>query len=54
MEFIKDVLSRDMKLKDVCTKYGVAMDDILERYHEERSKYTDDEIEEVMKDVYYL
>lgn len=54
MKFIKDLLSRDMKLKDVCTKYGVAMDDILERYHEERSKYTYDEIEEIMKDVYYL
>lgn len=54
MDFIKDVLSRDMKLKDVCTKYGVAMDDILERYQEERRKYTDDEIDEVMRDVYYL
>lgn len=53
-QFIKDVLNRDMKLKDVCTKYGVAMDDILERYQEERSKYTDEEIEEVMRDVYYL
>lgn len=54
MEFIKDVLSRDMKLKDVCTKYGVAMDDILERYHEERSKYTDEEINQIMCEVYYL
>lgn len=51
--FILDILSRDMKLKDVCTKYSVAMDDILERYQEERSKYTDDEIEEVMRNVYY-
>lgn len=53
MEFIKDLLRHDMKLKDVCTKYGVTTDDILERYHEERSKYTDDEIEEVMRNVYY-
>lgn len=53
MNFILDILSRDMKLKDVCTKYSVAMDDILERYQEERSKYTDDEIEEVMRNVYY-
>jgi hypothetical protein len=53
MNFIKDILSRDMSMKQVCKKYNVAMDDILERYHEERSKYTDDEIEEIMSEVYY-
>ena len=54
MEFIKDVLSRKMSLKQVCQKYNIAMDDILERYHEERAKYTDEEIAQVMNDVYYL
>lgn len=53
MNFIKDILSRDMSMKQVCKKYNVAMDDILERYHEERSKYTDEEIEEIMSEVYY-
>lgn len=53
MEFIKDILSRDMTLKQVCQKYNVAMDDVLGRYHEERAKYTDEEINEVMYEVYY-
>lgn len=54
MEFIKDCLSRKMSLKAVATKYGIEVDDILERYHEERAKYTDEEIAQVMNDVYYL
>lgn len=54
MEFIKDILSRSMTLKQACRKYNIAMDDILDKYHEERAKFTDEEIEEVMKDVYYL
>lgn len=53
MEFIKDVLGRKMSLRDVATKYGIAVDDILERYHQERSKYSDEEIEQVMQEVYY-
>lgn len=53
MEFIKDILSRKMSLKQVCQKYGIGMDDILERYHQERAKFTDEEIEEVMQHAYY-
>lgn len=53
MEFIKDCLSRKMGLKAVATKYGIEVDDILERYHEERVKYTDKEIEVIMNEVYY-
>lgn len=51
--FVKDVLSREMSLKQVCKKYNVAMDDVLERYHMERAKYTEDEIQQIMNEVYY-
>lgn len=51
--FVKDVLSREMSLKQVCQKYNVAMDDVLERYHIERAKYTEDEIQQIMNEVYY-
>jgi len=53
MEFIKDVLSRKMSLKQVCKKYDITIDDILERYHQERAKLTDEQIEVIMNEVYY-
>lgn len=53
MGFIRDILSREMSLKQVCQKYGIGMDDILERYHQERAKFTDEQIEVIMNDVYY-
>lgn len=53
MEFVKDVLSRKMSLKQVCTKYDITIDDILERYHQERAKLTDEQIEVIMDEVYY-
>lgn len=51
--FVKYVLSRETSLKQVCKKYNVAMDDVLERYHMERAKYTEDEIQQIMNEVYY-
>ena len=53
MEFIKDCLSRKMSLRDVATKYGITLDDVLDRYCRERSKFTDAEIEAIMYEVYY-
>lgn len=53
IEFIKDVLSRKMSFKQVCKKYDITIDDILERYHQERSKFTDEQIEVIMNEVYY-
>lgn len=53
MEFIKDVLSRKMSLKQVCKKYDITIDDILERYHQERAKLTYEQIEVIMNEVYY-
>lgn len=54
MEFIRDCLSRKMTLRDVATKYGITLDEVMEKYHQERAKYTDEEIVQVMNDVYYL
>lgn len=53
-QFIIDCLDRKMNLRDVATKYGITLDEVMDKYHEERSKYTDAEIDEVMKRVYYL
>nr|DAU50002.1 MAG TPA: hypothetical protein [Caudoviricetes sp.] len=54
MEFITDCLNRKMTLREVANKWGITLDEVMDKYHKERSKYTDDEIEEVMKNVYYL
>lgn len=53
MEFIKDCLSRHMSLRDVATKWGITLNDVLTKYHEEREKYTDAEIEAIINEVYY-
>lgn len=53
MDFIKDCLNRKLTLREVANKWGITLDDVMDKYHEERSKYTDDEIEEVMRNVYY-
>lgn len=53
MDFIKDCLNRKLTLREVAKKWGITLDDVMDKYHEERSKYTDDEIEEVMNEVYY-
>ena len=42
-----------MSLRDVATKYGITLDDVLDRYCQERSKFTDAEIEAIMYEVYY-
>lgn len=51
--FVRDILSRDMSMKQVCKKYNVAMDDVLERYHMERAKCSEEEIQQIMNEVYY-
>ena len=53
MSFVHDCLSRKLTLKQVAEKYGITLDDVMDKYHEERSKYTDEEIEQIMKEVYY-
>lgn len=51
--FVRDILSRDMSMKQVCKKYNVAMDDVLEHYHMERAKLSEDEVQQIMNEVYY-
>lgn len=53
MEFIKDCLSRNMSLRAVATKWNITLDDVIAKYHEEREKYTDAEIEAIVNEVYY-
>lgn len=54
MEFVQDCLSRKMSLRDVATKWGITLDDVMDKYHEERSKLNDEQVEKVLQDVYYL
>lgn len=53
MEFVKDCLSREMSLRDVATKWGITLDEVMDKYHQERAKFTDEQIERIMNDVYY-
>ena len=53
MDFVRDCLSRNMSLREVATKYGISLDEVLGKYHAERSKLTDDEVEVIMNEVYY-
>lgn len=53
MDFVRDILSRDMSMKQVCKKYNVATDDVLERYHVERAKLSEEEVQRIMNEVYY-
>lgn len=54
MEFIKDCLNRKLTLREVASKWNITLDDIMDKYHEERAKFTDEEIEQFMNEVYYL
>lgn len=51
--FIKDCLSRRMNLSDIAVKWNIDIDDVLTKYLEEKAKYTQDEINQVMEEVYY-
>lgn len=53
MEFIKDCLDRKMSLRDVATKWGITLDEVMDKYHQERAKSTDEQIERIMNDAYY-
>ena len=50
MEFVKDCLNVKMTLQDVATKYGMTMDELVERYQQERAKYTDAEFNKIMSE----
>ena len=52
-EFMKDCLSRTMSLNDVAIKYGIELEDVLPTYLAYKEKYTQEQIDEVMEEVYY-
>lgn len=52
-EFMKDCLSRTMSLNDVAIKYGIELEDVLPTYLAYKEKYTQEEIDEVLNEVYY-
>lgn len=53
MEFIKDCLSRKMTLREVANKWGITLDEVMDKYNQERAKFTDEQIEVIMNEVYY-
>lgn len=53
MEFVQDCLSRKMTLRQVANKWGITLDDVIDKYHDERSKLTDEQVERIMNEVYY-
>lgn len=51
--FIIACLSRFFNIKWICKTFNVDMNNLLEKYHEERARYTDKEIESMLQEVYY-
>ena len=51
--YIKDCLSRKMTLREVANKWGITLDEVMDKYHQERAKFTDEQIEVIMNEVYY-
>lgn len=53
MELIKDCLSRRKSLSDIAVKWNIDIDDVLTKYLEEKAKYTQEQIDDIMNEVYY-
>ncbi len=53
MEFMKDCLDKKMSLYDIARKYNMEIDEIFDKYIEEKKNYTKEQIDEIMKEVYY-
>lgn len=53
MNFVQDCLNRKMTLRDVATKYNISIDEVFDRYEQERTKYSKEELGAIMNDVYY-
>lgn len=51
--FIIACLSRFFSIKKISKIFNVDECDLLKKYHEERSKYTDAQIEKILSEVYY-
>lgn len=53
MEFIKDCLSRSMSMLDIAIKYDIDIEEILPTYMTYKEAYTQEELDNIMKEVYY-
>lgn len=53
MNFIKDCLTRRMSLSAVAVKWNIDIDDVFTKYLEEKAKYTQQQIDDIMNEVYY-
>ena len=51
-EFMKDCLSINMSLNDVAIKYGIEIYDILPTYLSYKEKYTQEQVNSIMDEVY--
>ena len=52
-EFMRDCLSRTMSLNDVAIKYDIELEDVLPTYMAYKEKYEQEEIDNIMEEVYY-
>lgn len=53
IEFIKDCLGNTLGLKEISEKYGIDRDTVYDTYMEERKKYTVNELDQIIREVYY-
>ena len=53
VQFMKDCLNRKMNLSMVARKYHMDIDEVFNVYVQERKKYTREEIDQIMKEVFY-
>lgn len=53
-EFMRDCLSRTMSLNDVAIKYGIELEDVWPTYMAYKEKYEQEEIDNIMEEVYFL
>lgn len=53
IEFIKDCVSNSMSLKDIGEKYGIPKDEVYDVFMEERKKYSESDITQIIYEVYY-
>lgn len=51
--FVRDCLDKRMSLYDIARKWNMEVDEVFDRYIEEKKAYTKAELDQIMKEVYY-
>lgn len=51
--FVRDCLDKKMSLYDIARRYNMEVDEVFDRYIEAKKVYTKEQIEQIMKEVYY-